>query len=337
MQTRSVFLCLLSAPVLLGAPPELPLVKAERGVIHRWVALPGVLNPYRQVQLGARVSGYLKRVEVDRGERVKAGQVLALVEVPELEADLIKMQVELEAARIELKRLQEARAKSPDLVLPQTVDNAEARVLGAKASVDRSRALLEFAQIRAPFDGQIASRHVDEGAFVSPGGGTLFRLIENQRLRCQIPVTEMETPLAVAGKPVRIVADALPGRVFETKLARVSGFLEQATRTMLVEADVEPAGTGLIAGMSATARIGVEQHEDVPRVPVGAVLFEKSGASVFRYAEGKVAKTSVKAGFNDGAFVELPEWKGEESVVVFGALLLTDGQAVIPKAPVSLK
>ena len=108
-----------------------------------------------------------------QGDKVAAGDLLATVEVPELEADLLKAKAEMDAAEIDVKRLREARQKSPDLVLPQSVDNAEARFAGAKASVTRGSVLLEFAQIRAPFAGVIASRSVDPGAYVSPGAGPL--------------------------------------------------------------------------------------------------------------------------------------------------------------------
>ena len=335
MHPRFFLFSLLLAPafaVAAAAPLELPIVKPERGDIYRWVALPGVLAPYRQVQLSARISGYVKQVKVDRGDVVKAGQVLVVIEVPDLEWDLLKMQGELNAAEVEVKRLHEARAKSPDLVLAQTVDNAEARVSGAQASVDRCRVQLEFAQIKAPFDGQITSRFVDEGAFVAAGSGTLLRLVENQKLRCQIPVTEMEAPLVVLGKPVRIVPDAMAGKVFETTVARASGLMEQSSRTMMVEADVVPATAPLIAGMSVTAKIGVEKHADVLRVPAAAVLVEKSGPSVFRFADGRALKTPVKVGFSDGSFFEVPELKGDEALILFGTAALNDGQAVSARA-----
>lgn len=338
MQPRVPFLCFaalnLCAVAALAAPQvrELPLIKPERGVIHRWVALPAVLVPNRQVQLTARISGYVKEVKVDRGDLVKAGQLLAVIEVPELEVDLIKMQAELGAAEVELKRLRDARAKSPDLVLAQSVDNAEARFKAAQSSVNHSKTLLEFAQIKAPFDGKIASRSVDEGAFVSPGTGGFLRIVETQILRCQIPVTEMETPLLAVGQPVRISPDALPGKAFECKVSRLSGVLDQSSRTMIAEADLQTAGTNLIPGMSTTARIGVETHQDALRVPTGAVLIEKAGASVFRFVDGKAVTTNVKIGFNDGAFIELSEWKSDESVLVFGTTAIADGQTVSPKS-----
>jgi RND family efflux transporter MFP subunit len=311
---------------------ELSAVHPGTGVIHRWVAFPATMAPFQQVQLCARVSGYVKTVGVDRGDAVKQGQVLAQIEVPELEADLLKMKAEQEAADIDLKRLTEAQVKSPDLVLPQTVDNAKARFHSAKASVDRCLALLEFAQIKAPFAGTVTIRAVDPGAHVAAGAGGLFHLCDATRIRCQVPVTELETPLAGVGKPVKLALDAFPGRVFEATLSRVSRALDPQTRTMVVEADLENAGGEILSGMSGTARIGLERHDDAVLVPSTAVVMEKTNAFVFKHVDGKAVKTAVKTGFNDGAQCEVPDLKAGDLLLLPGAQPLVDGQPVTLKA-----
>jgi membrane fusion protein (multidrug efflux system) len=292
-----------------------------------------VLAPFQQVGLQARVAGYVKTVKVDKGDKVAAGDLLATVEVPELEADLLKAKAELDAAEIDMKRLREARQKSPDLVLPQSVDNADARFAAAKATVTRGSVLLEFAQIRAPFAGVISSRSVDPGAYVAPGAGPLLRLVDDKKLRCQIPVTELETPLVKTGKPVRVSVDAIPGQIFESAVARVSGSLDQASRTMLVEADLENAQDKLMPGLSVTARIGVERHENAMLVPVAAIVMEKTNAFVFKHAGGKAVKTAVKLAFNDGVNAEVLELKPEDTLLLVGTAVVIDGQAVTLKAP----
>jgi membrane fusion protein (multidrug efflux system) len=308
---------------------EFPAVQPTTGVIHRWVALPATLAPFQQVDLCARVAGYVKTVAVDRGDIVKAGQLLAQIEVPEIEADLVKMKSEQEAADIELKRLREAQAKSPDLVLPQTVDNANARFQAAKANVDRCLTMLEFAQIKAPFAGTITRRLVDPGAHVAAGSGVLFHLLDATKIRCQVSVTELETPLAVEGKPVKVVLDAFPGKTIEAALTRVSRALDPHTRTMLVEADLENPGGEILPGMSGTARIAVERHESAVLVPSAAVVMEKTNAFVFKHTEGKAVKTPVKIGFNDGNQCEVPELKAGDVLLVPGSLIPTDGQSVV--------
>lgn len=329
LSVLGMFLGLLWAPV---RGLELPAAQPTTGVIYRWVAFPATLAPFQQVQLCARVAGYVKTVGADRGDAVKQGQLLAQIEVPEIEADLVKLKSEQEAADIELKRLKEAQARSPDLVLPQTVDNANARFQAAKASVDRCLTLLEFAQIRAPFTGSITNRLVDPGAHVSAGTGVLFHLSDGTKLRCQIAVTELETPLALVGKPVKLAMDAFPGRVFEAVLSRVSRALDPHTRTMLVEADVDNPGGEILPGMSGMARIGVERHDGAVLVPGAAVVMEKTSAFVFKHVEGKAVKTAVKIGFNDGSQCEVSELKAGDVLLLPGSQPLADGQQVSIKA-----
>jgi RND family efflux transporter MFP subunit len=332
--TIGMFLGLVCAP---ARGVELASVQPTTGAIHRWVALPATMAPFQQVQLCARVAGYVKTISVDRGDTVNPGQLLAQIEVPEIEADLVKMKAEQDAADIELRRLKEAQLKSRDLVLPQTVDNAAARFQAAKASVDRCLTLLEFAQIKAPFAGTITNRLVDPGAHVSAGGSVLFHLADATRIRCQVAVTELETPLAAVGKPVKVALDAFPGRVFEAALSRVSRTLDPLTRTMLVEADLENPAAEILAGMSGTARIGVERHDGAVLIPSAALVMEKTNAFVFRHADGKAVKTPVKIGFNDGTQCEVPELKIGDTLLLPGPQPPVDGQPVALKPPASAK
>lgn len=329
----SIALALASTLVSAFGAAEFATVQPQPGIIHRWVALPGALAAYQQVSLHARVPGYVRALKVDKGDKVAAGDLLATVEVPELEADLLKAKAEMDASEIDVKRLREARQKSPDLVLPQSVDNAEARFAAAKASVTRGSVLLEFAQIRAPFAGVIASRVVDPGAYVSPSSGPLLRVVDDEKLRCQIPVTELETPLVQKGEPVRVSVDAYPGQFFESAVSRMGGVLDPVSRTMLVEADLDNAQHKLMAGMSVTARIAVERHENAMLVPIAAIVMEKTNAFVFKHVGGKAVKTAVKLGFNDGMHAEVPELKPEDVLLLVGTAALNDGQPVTLKAP----
>ncbi len=326
--------CLVGVRVIGAPAPVVEVVSPSRATIHRWVSFPGTLAANRQVHLTARVTGHVKEVLVDRGDPVQSGQLLAKVEVPDLEVDLVKMQSEMDAAGVDFRRLKEARQKSPDLVLPQSVDDAEARFAAAKAGVERCRTLIGFAEIRAPFDGIITERLVDEGAFVAPGGGGLFRLSDVSVLRCRAAVTELEVPLVELGKPVRIQADAFVGKVFEAKVNRSAGVLDAATRTLLVEADVQAGGTGLRAGMSATVRIGVERHDEVWALPVGALVMEKTAAFIFKWVDGVARKTAVKLGFNDGAQVEVVGLTDTDTVILPKGLVLSDGQLVQRSVPI---
>lgn len=326
------FLLLLLLPSLVSAL-ELPGVKPQKGTIHRWVSLPGSFVPWQRTTLHTKVTGYVSSIEVDKGTLVKAGRVLATLEVPELQADLAKVKAELTAAQIEVKRLHEARVKSPDLVLPQSVDDAEAKLAVAKANQERCETLLQFAHLKAPFEGVITERYVDPGALATANTTQVLEVTDMGTLRLQIPVTELEASLVSVGKPVKAQVDALGAgaAAVEGSISRIAYALDPTTRTMLAEVDVKNPELKLRSGMYAMCKIAVEKHDDAVLVPVGAVVMEKTNAFVFKHVDGKAVKTAVKLGFNDGVNVEVPELKPDEILLLPGTLTLTD------KQPVSLK
>lgn len=307
---------------------ELPATKPRKGTIHRWITLPGEFAPWQQVDLKARVAGYIQNITVDKGDVVAAGQTLIEIEVPELQADLIRHRAEVKAAEIEVKRLHEARAKSPDLILPQSVDDAEAKLAIAQAGMERTNALIDLAQIKAPFAGVITDRRVDPGAFAAAGGGTLLQITDVSTLRFQVPVIETETAHLKPGLQVEAKVDALNGAVVKGTLSRLSGQLDKATRTMLIEADFKNEDGKLRPGMFATARIAVEQHDNATIIPVVGLVKEKANSFVFKHVDGKAVKTAVKPGFNDGVNVEVPELKPEDVLLIPGTVTLTDQQPV---------
>lgn len=309
---------------------ELPVIQPTTGLIHRWVSLPATLAPWQQTTLHAKVTGYIATIAVDKGDRVKVGQVIATLEVPELVADLAKNQAEVTAGEIEVKRLHEARTKSPDLVLPQAVDDAEARLAIAKAGSERTQTMLSFAKIKAPFDGVVTMRHVDVGALVTANSSPILEVNDASTIRLQIPVTEMEAGLALPGRPVKVQIDALGAAALpvEGQISRIGYALDPVTRTMLAEVDLKNADLKLRPGMYAMSKIAVESHEGATLIPVAALVMEKTNGFVFKHVGGKAVKTAVKLGFNDGTQVEVPELKAGDVLLVPGTVVLTDGQAV---------
>jgi membrane fusion protein (multidrug efflux system) len=322
-----IFLILAS----LASALELPTTKPTTGTIHRWVSLPATLAPWQQAVLHAKVTGYVAKLTVDKGDAVKAGQVLATLEVPELQADIAKAEAEVKAAQIEVKRLHEARAKSPDLVLPQAVDDAEAKLAIAQAGLERSQTLIQFATIKAPFDGIITARFADPGSLATANTTKLLEVTDLSTLRLQILVTELETGLVTVGKPVKAQIDAAGATPIEASISRISYALDPATRTMLAEADLKNPELKLRPGMYAMTKIAVEKHDNATLIPVAALVMEKTNAFVFKHSDGKALKTAVKLGFNDGTNVEVPELKPEDVLLVPGTVTLTDKQPVTAK------
>ncbi len=164
---------------------------------------------------------------------------------------------------------------------------------------------------------------MDNGAFVpSATGGSaaqnaaIFTLMDFTTIRAQVAVPEIEVPLIRPGLPVKFTLEAVPGKTFEATVSRSNGALDEATRTMLVEADLPNPDAVLRPGMYANIRIAVEKHTGVITVPVEALLMEKANAFVFKVVDGKAKKTAVKLGFNDGTNVEMLEgarrWRGTD-------------------------
>jgi RND family efflux transporter MFP subunit len=326
-----LILSLLAIPC--GAAP-VPVVTPTTGTIHRWITLPSRLEPNQSVILHAKVAGHLKTINVDTGDRVKAGQELALLEVPELQADRIKALAEQEVAAMDLSRLQAARAKAPGLVLPQTLDEAAGRQRIAEATLQRTEVLLDYAKILAPFDGTITARHADPGAFIPAGGttadGATVTLADLSILRVRVPVPEQEARFIKPGTLARILINATATPI-EATVSRHGHSVESPAAILPVEIDLPNKDGVLLAGSYVKAQLACETHTGAMTIPTTALLVEKTTTSVFILGDGKAKKTKVSCGFNDGRNVEiLTGLKGGEDLAVLTGITLTDGQAATP-------
>ena len=314
---------------------DFPVTRLKTGDITRSVQLLGEVRPNQQVALYAKVGGYVKALRADIGDRVAAGQVLAELEVTELIADAARTRAELALAELEHRRLQEAAKQAPDLVPRQQVDAAAAKLAVAKAAQERNATLLGFALIRAPFAGVISRRSVDVGAFVpaATGGGAgpaaLFVLTDFATVRVQAALPESEAGLAAPGQPVSVLAEAAGAKPYASQLTRLSGVLENPSKTMLIESVLPNPDGALKPGMYANVRLGIETHRGVRLLPLTAVIMEKTVATAYVHEAGKARRRVLKAGFNDGTNLEILDGlKPDEDVLVVGTATLTDGQAV---------
>jgi membrane fusion protein (multidrug efflux system) len=299
--------------------------------------LPGEIKPYQQATLFAKVAGYLKTISVDKGDQVKEGALLAEIEVPELLAERSRDKAEVEVASIDYKRLSESQQKAPDLVIPQTVDDARAKLDVAKANLERTETLLNYTRIVAPFSGMITRRMVDPGAFIpaaTSGNPTqsaaLVTLTDFTRVRLQVAVPEAEASLIATGQPIRLTVEGLPGRSFDGTVTRFSYALDEASKTMLTEIELNNPKLELRPGMYATVKIGIQRKENALLIPVETLVTEKAGASVLLVVEGKAKKTRVQTGFNDGTQVEITTGlQPNQQVILIGKRIIADGQPVI--------
>src|SRR5436309_10159975 len=320
----------------LAPPLAVQVVQPKRGSITRNVALPGEIKAYQQATLYAKVAGYLKTITVDKGDRVKEGDLIADIEVPEMLADLARYKAEVTVAELDYKRLSESQKRLPDLVVPQTVDNAKGKLDVAKASLERTETLLGFAKITSPFSGVITKRMVDPGAFIPAAtsgsaaqNAAIVTLADFNRVRVQVAIPELETSLVATGQPVEVTVDGLPGRSFDGKVTRFSYALDEATKTMLAEIELPNPKLELRPGMYAIVKIGIERRENALLAPVEALVTEKAGASVFTVVDNKAKKIPVKTGFNDGTNVEVVSGlEPAQTVILMGKRAWGEGQAV---------
>lgn len=316
-----------------GEPVAVVTLRPTRGDIVRYVTLPGTLRANQQVTLQARVAGFVKSIAVDRGDVVKAGQSLAEIEVPELVAERAKQVAETRVAEREFHRLEAARAQAPDLITAQVLDAATGRWEIARAQLEHADTLLRYASVTAPFAGVVTARFVDPGAFVPAGSGgpvsAIVTLADTAVLRAQVAVPEAEAIHIRVGQPVRVTLEGLNQKVFAGTISRHSGALDDATRTLWVEADLPNGEAQLRPGMYATLRLGVERHTGVLLIPTDALVMEKSSAFVFVVDGGRSRKRPVKLGFQDGPATELIEGLTAEAVLISpGKAAPVDGTVV---------
>lgn len=321
----------------LSAPaPNVQVVRARPGEITRTIRLPGNLRAYQEAMLYAKVSGYLRSIAVDRGDWVKAGDVLAEIEAPEMLADVAKFKAEVHVAELEVKRVNEAFKRAPDLVMPQTVDSARGRYEIAKANLERIETLLGYSKIVAPFDGVVTKRWVDVGAFIPAAtsstaarSAAVVTMMDFRRVRIDVAIPQPEVPLVKNGLPVKVGVEELPGRVFDGKITRFAYALDEATKTMMAEIEIPNPDHALRPGMYASCRIALERKAEARLIPAEALITEKNRTFVFAVRDARAVRLPVKVGFDDGIVVEILEGlKDDEAVVVAGKQAVTDGQTI---------
>jgi len=325
------------APSVLVAPPQ-------RGPIARTLTLPGDLAGFYQSTLYAKVTGYLRTISVDKGDWVKEGQVLAVIEVPELGERLERARADMQVQKITYDRLQQVWKSDPRLIARQDVDVANGKYQEAKAQLDELSALEDYTKIVAPFDGVITARFVDPGALIRASGGSGGSNAEpgaggNQSaVVSEAMISEMRTyvyaPQGVIGfiqrgTPAQLTVQDFPGKVFSGTVTRFATALDLSTRTMLTEVDIPNPERQLYPGMYANVTLQLENHPEAIQVRDSAVASGPDGSYVYVVSNGVLERVPVTTGIRSGTSVEIVSGlKGSEEVVSALDPGLSDGQAV---------
>ncbi|HQY65514.1 MAG TPA: efflux RND transporter periplasmic adaptor subunit [Polyangiaceae bacterium] len=304
--------------------------------------LPGVLLPWQRAQLGARVAGELTRITVDRGDHVERGQLLATIGIPGLAEDVERAHAHRRTAQAELSSLEDQRqrvAKAVDAgpagviaegeiaALDAKVEAAKARIASAAAELGHGGAMLADTRIVAPFTGTVAARRVDRGSALS-AGSIIVEVVDVSTLRMTFDVPERDAAAVKVGQRVTVIVPALRDRRVDAKIARFAPALDEATRTLRVEADVPNVEGAMLAGVSARAAIDLGSRGEVLVLPADAVIQVVGEAFVY-VMDGAVArKRKVVIGYDRGPFVEISSGlKGDEEIVTGGRGLVRDGAA----------
>ena len=323
-------------------PPLVAVAAVEARDVAVSVNAPVDLRPLQVSDVGSKTLGYLDAVLVDRGDRVKRGQLLATVRPsdlpPQLDAEraaLSQMQASVELARSNherAKQLAPAGLVSQQELQKATSDlaTAEAQVVGSKARIESWAVRLGEMRILAPVDGAVMSRRLDPGALVGPSsGGAIITVAQTEVLRVFVAVNERDAPRVKLGQLARVELDAYPGRFFEGKVVRLSPAFDPATRTLDAEVQLPNPNDELRIGMYGRASIILDVHKGAAVVPDTAVVINALGRYAFVVDGEKVHRRDLQVGVDGGTWLEVLRGlaPGEE-VVVAGADALAEGSPV---------
>jgi RND family efflux transporter MFP subunit len=342
-----------------------PVVAVRRADLENTLTLSAEFRPFQEVNVYAKVSGYVREMHVDVGARVKAGDVLAVLEVPELENDLqsasaaverahqeaARAKAAYEDAHLTYERLSEVIKEQPNLIAQQDIDQASSKdqVLKAawdaaesavrEASAHRSKyaTLIGYSKITAPFDGVITQRFADTGSLVGAGtsssGQALVRLSQLDPLRLVLPVPASVAPKIRDGAPIDVHVQATNETISGT-VSRSSGEVSTATRTMHVEVDVRNPQSRLAPGMYATATLVQDAQKNVLAIPIEAAPNRRGDTALVYVLDGqnKIEERRAVIGMETATQLEVKSGVAEnELVLVGGRGQYQPGQIATPK------
>jgi len=301
------------------------------------LAMPGQLDPYESVAVYPKVTGFVKSITVDRGSRVRRGELMAELEAPELVAQRAEAQSKLQAA---VAQLAVARSKADadastydklkaasatpgvvagnDLVVAQkAVEADQSQVAAAQQTAEASRQALQsitqmedYLRVTAPFDGVVTERNVHPGTLVGPNSGAaattpMVRVVQNDRLRLVVPVPEAYIAGITSGRAMSFTVPAYPGQTFSGNIARIAHAVDVKTRTMAVELDVMNRDGRLTPG--SFCQVTWPVHRPVPSllVPGGSVGSTTDRTFVLRVRNGKTEWVDVRTGLASGPLTEV--------------------------------
>jgi RND family efflux transporter MFP subunit len=327
------------------AVPSVEVLQPKRGSPQQELILPGNMQAFIDAPIYARTNGYLQSWYFDIGAHVRKGQLLAIIDTPEVDQQLEQARADLNTAQANLRLSQITNdryegLKNTDSVAQQDVDNAHGDYAAKKATVDsaaynvkRLEDLQSFTKIYAPFDGVVTARNTDIGQLIDSGSGTpakeLFHMAAIRTLRVYINVPQPYSPAARPGISADLTLAQFPGRKFQGKLVRTANAIDLASRTLLVEVDVDNPTGELLPGDFTEVHLKIPS--DIPTfiLPVTSLIFRAQGLQVAVVENNQAKLKSVALGRDFGSEVEVVSGlSGQESVIISPPDSIIDGEQV---------
>lgn len=276
----------------------------------RDLKLPATIRGFDETDIYAKVPGYLKTINVDKGDRIRKGELLAVLTSPELDQQVANARASYNLALITDKRNQALLRQH--VISPQMADEAHAAMLQAKAMLSQDLANQAYETITAPFDGIVTARYIDPGHLVpatiapgTPGSGAIISIARMAPLRVLTYVPQNVAPFIKDGDPATITAAGYSGRKFTGTITRHPEALSADTRTMLVEVDLANEDQALYPGMYATAQFTVAMGSGSPMVPDDALVFRDGKVYVPVVRNNQLHLAEVTLGYDNGQTVEV--------------------------------
>ncbi|HEU4982766.1 MAG TPA: efflux RND transporter periplasmic adaptor subunit [Acidobacteriaceae bacterium] len=325
------------------AAPNVVVAKPVKGAPAQAVVLPGNVQAYTDSGIYARTDGYLKKWYFDIGSRVKKGQLLAVIESPEVDQQLAQARADLATAKTNAANAKIQAARYQDLLKSNAVSKQEtdtlvtqaastaAQVNSAAANVNRLEQMVGFEKIYAPFSGTITARNVDTGTLVNSGTGhELFHLAQETVLRVYVNVPQIYAPACVPGVAAYLTLAEFPGKKFEGKIVRTAKAIDPASRTLLVEVDVKNLADQLYPGAFAQVHFTLKNTRPSLILPVSTLIFKSAGLQVATVFNGNKAKlVPITIGRDDGNVVEVVQGLDpDDEVIQSPPDSLIDGETV---------
>src|SRR6267142_2047915 len=328
------------------AVPAVVVVQPKRAAPGQEIVLPANVQAFKDAPIYARTNGYLRRWTADIGTRVKARKLLAEIDTPEVDQQLPQARADLTTAEanVHLSEITANRYQGllrSDSVSQQDADNAtgdfaakKAIVQSAQANVRRLEDLQSFQRIYAPFEGIITARNTDIGQMIDSGssGGPkseLFHIAAPGKLRVYVNVPQVYSRVAKPGLKADLTLAEFPGRRFAGNLVRSADAIDPASRTLLVEIEVNNPTGELLAGAYAEVHLKLPGDLSTFTIPVNTLLFRSEGLRVASVKDGKISLIPLTLGRDFGSDVEvLTGLNGDESLVVNPPDSIVSGQSV---------